>query len=169
MKNNKTIIIAIVLILAVVGLMIWATKGGVGNKATISDPLTYTGELSFSEPFYDFGDVSIKGGNVSHEFILSNDSLEAVKIGDVWTSCMCTEVFLSIDNKGRKGPFGMPGHSLTKKANLIVSPGEKLIVRAEFDPAAHGPTGIGMVEREVYLKVGKEDPVILGFTVVVTP
>ena len=55
------------------------------------------------------------------------------------------------------------------KAGVIVNPGENVIVKATFDPAAHGPAGIGEVSREIYIDTGADEPVVLGFKVNVTP
>ena len=107
-------------------------------------------------------------GLVEHKYILKNNSTEAVKIGRVETSCMCTVAFL-IAGDNEVGPFGMPGHGgPAGSANLTVSPGEEIVVRAVFDPAAHGPAGVGPVERQIALEVGGQ-PLFLDFKAVVKP
>src|SRR3972149_839928 len=111
-----------------------------------------SGELAMAESNYDFGEVSMAKGLVNHEFILSNTSSAPIKVGPVETSCMCTTAYLRVGEGKEAGPFGMPGHGGPRgTANLTVNPGEKLIVRAVFDPAAHGPAGVGAVERAIMM------------------
>ena len=123
-----------------------------------------------AESNYDFGEVSMAKGLVEHEFILSNTSSAPVNIGSVETTCMCTTAYLKVSGGKEAGPFGMPGHGGPRgAANLTVNPGEKLIVRAVFDPAAHGPAGVGGVERAVIIDVGKQEPVVVSFKALVRP
>ena len=123
-----------------------------------------------AESNYDFGEVSMAKGLVEHEFILSNTSSAPVNIGSVETTCMCTTAYLKVSGGKEAGPFGMPGHGGPKAAaSLTVEPGEKLIVRAVFDPAAHGPAGVGAVERAVIMDVGKQEPIVVSFKALVRP
>jgi len=46
----------------------------------------------------------------------------------------------------------MPGHAGPSKTNITVKPGESVVVETIFDPAAHGPSGVGLAERSVYLE-----------------
>ena len=81
---------------------------------------------------------------------------------------MCTTAFLLKDGE-EIGPFGMAGHSGVRgNANLTVNPGEEAVVRVVFDPAAHGPAGVGPIERQVMLEVG-DKPLFLSFKAVVKP
>jgi len=86
----------------------------------------------------------------------------------VFTSCMCTEAELKVGDR-TAGPFGMQGHTASS-VYLVVKSGETLTVKVIFDPAAHGPSGVGPIERQVaiYTSAGK-DPILLDFKAVVTP
>lgn len=59
---------------------------------------------------------------------------------------------------------------MTRNANLTVKPGETVTVKAIFDPAAHGPSGVGPVERQIMISTNA-DPgqITLQFKAVVTP
>jgi len=166
-EQIKTIIISLVLLAAVVSALIWF-----GNRGNKPEPAAigglFGGVLTAKETAFDFGSVPIKGGLVNHEFTLENLSDKAVKIGEVSTSCMCTVAQVITGNK-TYGPFGMPGHLGASKADAIVNPGEKVIVKATFDPAAHGPTGVGVVERQIFLNTGAAESVVLNFRANVTP
>lgn len=165
-QQIKTIIISLVLFTAVIGALVWF-KSDKPRSAAI-DNIISGGTLTAKETYYDFGNIGIKNGLVSHEYVLENVSDKPVKIGEVSTSCMCTSAELKIGGK-TYGPFGMPGHGGVSKAGVIVNPGEKVIVKAIYNPAAHGPAGIGEVSREIYIDTGADKPLTLSFRVNVTP
>ncbi|MBI2446486.1 MAG: DUF1573 domain-containing protein [Parcubacteria group bacterium] len=169
MNSIKTITLSLVLFAAVIGALIWFNgKNNRPQTAAINNEVA-SGILTATETDYDFGNVGIKNGLVTHKYILENTSGKTVKIGEVSTSCMCTSAKIEIGSK-TYGPFGMPGHGggLTK-AGVFVNSGEKVIIEATFDPAAHGPAGIGEVQREIYIDTGADKPIVLGFKVNVTP
>lgn len=171
-KQSKTTLLIIALSLFLGGgLILWSyNTAGKSGRAPGDEIESGQGQLSVTEPTYDFGEVSMAKGLVNHEFVLSNNSSAPVKVGAVETSCMCTTAYLKVGENGREvGPFGMAGHGgLKNSANLIVPLGEKLIVRAVFDPAAHGPAGVGPVERQIILEVGGS-PLTLNFKALVKP
>lgn len=168
---NKTILIILGSLLLGGSLIFWSYNN---SKAPASHPEIVTGGnestlLTASEKNFDFGEVSMAKGLVEHKFVLKNNSAEAVKIGQVETSCMCTTAFLVTKDGKEVGPFGMAGHSgMMNKANLTVNSGEEIIIRAVFDPAAHGPAGVGLIERQIALEVGGA-PLFLNFKAVVKP
>ena len=48
--------------------------------------------------------------------------------------------------------------------------GEEVSVEVTFDPAAHGPSGVGPIERQVVISTGaNQQPISLQFKAVVTP
>ena len=124
--------------------------------------------LSSEEAQYDFGNVSMANGLVTHEYQVSNNSDQPILIDKMFTSCMCTEAELAIDGKVY-GSFGMPGHGLMARQIATLAPGQTATVTAKFDPAAHGPAGVGPVKRDVYFTVGKNENVTVSFTATITP
>ena len=169
MNNIKTIALSLILFTAVIGAMIWFNgKNNEPQTATINNGGA-GGILTADAINYDFGNIGIKKGFVNHEYVLENKSDKIIKISEVSTSCMCTSAKLEVSGK-TYGPFGMPGHGGGfTKAGIIVNPGEKAVVNATFDPAAHGPAGIGEVQREIYINTGADEQMVLGFKVNVTP
>ncbi len=167
-KQLKQILTTLGLILLVVVGLIWIGGGFKSKVPTASINENYGGALTVEESSYDFGTVSMANGKVSKDFILENQSQGNVKIGEIYTSCMCTEAEVKVGDK-TYGPFGMPGHLSAGKANAIIGPGEKVIVKTIFDPAAHGPSGVGPIERQISVDAGAKEPIILGFKAVVTP
>ena len=162
---KQFIIIVAVIITVLGGAWVLFTK----ENATSTNALSL-GVLSMQEDTFDFGTISMKNGNVSHDFQVKNESQESVTIEKVYTSCMCTEAKLSTPPGKTYGPFGMPGHSGSSSAKIVVAPGETVTVQAVFDPAAHGPSGTGLAQRGVYLETNSqtESKVDLQFTATVT-
>lgn len=155
--NKKTIISLIIIIAGIAGLVWWSKS--IEREELNASGLNKShsartgGILVASETFYDFGTISMKNGNVSKVFSVTNSSNEDIKISSVSTSCMCTNAYIIRSDGTKKGPFGMPGHGgAVPKANEVVKAGELMNVEVVYDPNAHGPAGVGRIERFVYLK-----------------
>ena len=108
-------------------------------------------------------------GKVSHEFTIKNVGKEPLKLGKMYTSCMCTTVSLLLNGE-KKGPFGMPGHTPLPKVNKEIQPGGSAQIEVIFDPAAHGPAGVGIIERVAYVEGSSlAEPLEFGIKAFVTP
>lgn len=136
-----------------------------GNMAGLADAQS---ALTASEMMYDFGSISMRNGKVNRVFSVQNNSSEPVKITKMYTSCMCTEATL-ISRGEKMGPLGMPGHGFVPNLNQVLEPNETAEVEVIFDPAAHGPAGIGTIERAVYLEQEGRAPLTLEIKALVTP
>jgi hypothetical protein len=101
-------------------------------------------------------------GKVSHDFKFKNDSTKPIITEQLFTSCMCTTASFVQGGKV-SGPFGMPGHNFVPPLRRTIAPGEEVTISVVFDPAAHGPAGIGEIVREIYLN-SKSDS-IATFTI----
>lgn len=128
-----------------------------------------SGKLTADESFNDFGTISMAKGVVSKKFTVKNTDNKTAMVTKMFTSCMCTKAKLIVGDKSW-GPYGMPGHGgpIPNIAAEIPAGGESE-VEVTFDPAAHGPAGIGRVERTVTLQLNGQNPIILGFRANVTP
>lgn len=178
--NKKNIILVLLAVVVLGGLMLWgknnqasapssqAIRAETGNSQVFSGQDSSSGVLSVSEKLYDFGKIPISGGKVSRVFRINNITGGDIKLESVTTSCMCTEAFI-INGSSRKGPFGMPGHSMVPKVNDVIKAGETRDVEVVYDPAAHGPAGVGYVDRFVYLVDSKGNTLELEIKAVVTP
>lgn len=94
----------------------------------------------------NFGNISMRDGTVSRTYMLKNDRNVPSKLMSVATSCMCTTA--EIDGQ----QFGMPGMSATNSApTTVIAPGATQMLVVTFDPNAHGPNGVGPMQREVYI------------------
>ncbi len=73
---------------------VWFSNNPKSEPPTTAINGKSSGVLTLEESKYDFGTVSMAKGKVSKEFTLENKSQEDVNIGEVFTSCMCTEAEL---------------------------------------------------------------------------
>jgi len=162
--SKKSIGIAIV-ILSIIGVLIFAIGSG---KEKIPQERGIFSSLKVFESYYDFGSVSMKNGKVSHVFKMKNESNFPVVIAKIYTSCMCTSASL-LTREGEIGPFGMQGHGFIPTIDRVVEPGEEFTVTAVFDPAAHGPAGVGRIDRAIFLESDARNTLQIGFSATVTP
>ena len=136
-----------------------ASLGAVSSVVTV---------LAAEESDFDFGSISMAAGLVRHSYRVRNMSDAPVMITRMYTSCMCTNASF-IRGSERRGPFGMPGHGMVPTLRESIAPGEEVTIEAVFDPAAHGPAGVGQVNRSIYLENDAGEPLEIGFTALVTP
>ena len=159
--NKIKSIVSVLLVLVVVGLVWWSKSIEQPKVNSISaDELTNshparTGDaiLTASETFYDFGIISMKNGNVSGMFQVTNSTDQDIAVPSLTTSCMCTTAYILGVGGERSRPFGMPGHGGTvPKTNAAIKSGEAMDIEVVYDPNAHGPAGVGLIERFVFLE-----------------
>ncbi len=170
-KNRITIFIAVIAIF-LIGLFVYAKPDKNENKKINVDAsqVSTSSALKATETFYDFGAISMKNGNVSKIFKVSNSSNEDINLEKLTTSCMCTVAYIIKPDGGRKGPFGMPGHGgAISKANEIIKAGETRDIEVVYDPNAHGPAGVGMIDRFIYLEDANNNKLQFEIKANVTP
>ncbi|OGA65051.1 MAG: hypothetical protein A3F77_03545 [Betaproteobacteria bacterium RIFCSPLOWO2_12_FULL_67_28] len=108
-------------------------------------------------------------GKVTHLYRFRNAGAEPIVLGKMYTSCMCTTAAL-VKSSGRKfAPVGMPGHTPIPALNETLQPNEEAMVEVVFDPAAHGPAGIGPIDRVVTIENSAGQPLELAFRANVKP
>lgn len=155
MKKSPLIILVLVVVGAIWLLAISKqgdsslTNGGSANVSGI-----LPGSLTINPASFDFGSISMARGKVGATFALKNISSGAIDISRIVTSCMCTQASLFLGND-RLGPFGMPGHGIVPRVNRQLASGAEAALEVVFDPAAHGPAGIGRIERVVSVETNK--------------
>ena len=167
MKHTKNIALALIVVFILLGglMLIARPKSETPQVATAVGTLA---DLKAGEDTFDFGSVSMAAGKVSHTFKVKNEGADPVVVTKMFTSCMCTSASITT-KEGKMGPFGMPGHGFIPEINRVIAPGEEAAVEVVFDPAAHGPAGVGRIERVVTLESGDSEPLKLGFGATVTP
>lgn len=163
----KKIIISVIIIIGLVAVLALLGALNTGNKGQ-SQGQPGPVVLSAVEDSFDFGTVSMAAGLVKHDFIVKNAAQEEITITKVYTSCMCTEASLLMNGE-KFGPFGMPGHGAVPRVNKKLGIGEEAAVEVVFDPAAHGPAGIGLIERIVFIENDSGQPLELLVRAAVSP
>ena len=81
---------------------------------------------------------------------------------------MCTSATVVAADR-RIGPFGMAGHGRMPAIRETIAPGALAQVEVVFDPAAHGPAGVGRTERAITIETDRGAPLQLGLTAMVRP
>jgi hypothetical protein len=154
----------------VVALAIFRSQENAAKPRYESPPprVATVGPLSSPESFFDFGNLSMAAGKVSHRFRIRNTGDSPVTINKIYTSCMCTTATL-ITLAGKRGPFGMPGHGVVPAIFETIAPGSGAQVEVVFDPAAHGPAGVGPTDRVVTIHTNESRPLELRFRAMVQP
>ena len=163
-KLNLILIIGSIAILAGIVVLAGAFSGNSQNSFSVYSNSVLTAENND----YDFGTISMANGNVSYKFKLKNEGNEKIIIKKVYTSCMCTKAALLIGDR-RVGPFGMPGHGIVPSISETLNPGQSTDVEVTFDPTAHGPAGVGRIDRMVSLENDAGLPLEFRFSANVTP
>lgn len=162
----KNIIITIAAIVVIIGGLIWLSASSKQNND--SKNTSNNGSLVLEENSFDFGSISMAAGKVDHVFRVKNETSDSAMIEQIYTSCMCTSAYL-VQNGKEMGPFGMAGHGFIPKINQTVASGKEVEVKVVFDPAAHGPAGVGTIDRIVYVEQVGKTPLEIEIKATVTP
>lgn len=166
MQSSRNIIIGIVGAVIIIGGLIWLSN--VSSNTSESSNVASGGSLSLEETKFDFGTISMANGVVTHDVKITNTGSTPVTISKLYTSCMCTKVsFMNGDKK--LGPFGMPGHGIVPTINETLEPGAESTVEVAFDPNAHGPAGVGRIDRVVTIENSTGVALKINFSATVTP
>ncbi len=104
---------------------------------------------------HDWGQIRINGGDVKQSFVIENIGEGPLQLYNIKTSCMCTTAYLSLDDQ--KSPvFGMHDKS---SYIMTVPPGKSAKLNVVFNPAYHGPAGLGQITRMVTIETNdRENP-----------
>lgn len=167
---NKVLYALIAVTIVAIAFGIWRSQQSAGKpEAPRAEQVAQAGALVSDGAFHDFGTISMAAGNVSHRYRIRNTGAEPLKIDRIYTSCMCTLATLTTSSGWIYGPFGMPGHGFVPPANALLAPGQEASVEIVFDPAAHGPSGVGRIERAIMLESAQARPLKLRFLAMVKP
>jgi hypothetical protein len=173
---NWALVLAVLSIVLAVAVAILAARPGAKPASKASAPVVASAAalapvqagLLAKETFFDFGSISMAAGKVSHRYWFRNEGYAAVQIRKIYTSCMCTTATFV---KGMRvvNQYGMPGHGPLPAVNETLAPGEAAYIDAVFDPAAHGPAGLGPTDRVVTVESNSGQPLQLRFSANVRP
>jgi hypothetical protein len=167
---NKVLYALIAVTAIALAFGIWRSVQTAANpEAPRPEQVVGSGWLVSNSAFHDFGTISMAAGNVSHRYRIRNTGAGPLQIDRIYTSCMCTRATLTTSGGRVYGPFGMPGHGFVPPANVALASAQEASVEIVFDPAAHGPSGIGRVERAITLRSTQGRPLELRFVAMVKP
>jgi len=146
-----------------------AVDPGTNKSAAVEPRATGSaGALTAFQTKFNFGTISMARGKVTRRYSISNAGTEPIIISKIYTSCMCTTAALVKGGK-KSEAFGMPGHAPIPTINEPMQPKEEAFIEVVFDPAAHGPAGIGPAERVVTIENSAGQPLELEFSALVSP
>ena len=111
------------------------------------------GKIEINPLEYDAGTVSMIKGLVEKTFEIKNIGEGDLKIASILTSCMCTTARLKVGDKVSP-EFGM--HTNSTFWSQKITPGETGFLEVTFDPAFHGPLGVGEIIRAIF--ISSDDP-----------
>lgn len=166
--NNKIIIgIAVAVFILMVIIFVARPAPSDNNNNSSANVSSALGALIAEETDFDFGTISMAAGNVKRSFKIKNSSAELITIGKIYTSCMCTAASL-IRGEKRFGPYGMLGHGFIPSIGEQLQANEEAVVEVVFDPTAHGPAGVGKIQRTITIESNGQ-PLVLQISALVTP
>lgn len=148
-----------VILVSIVALIGGASLVSKGNTETTNVPASKNTEVVINETSHDWGEIGINDGNVEKLFKIKNEGSETLKLSNVVTSCMCTTAQLSLEDNASP-VFGM--HSKSSYIFEIPS-GKTAELKVTFDPAFHGPSGVGPISRQITVKTNDVDKPELNF------
>src|ERR1035437_1265560 len=180
--KNRIITFTAIIILLFIGLFIFARPGKNENSTTNdqgvpegakelgnSHGVVTSGILTATEKLYDFGTISMKNGDVTKDFTITNSTDKDIFFPTLVTSCMCTKAYMVEPDGTTKGPFGMPSMGYVPPVNETIKIGESRIIRVVYDPNAHGPAGVGQIDRFIILTDKSGVELQLEIKALVTP
>ena len=169
MANQVKLLIGVaIVVIGLGGALFYAQPKDQDHSNMPAEASGATLDLALDPLKYDFGTISMKNGLVTKSFKVKNTQDRQIDLSTAYTSCMCTTAKIVIDGQ-EYGPFSMQGHGAMKMLNQKLRPGQEAELLVTFDPNAHGPSGIGVIERTVSLQSEKGDIASVDIKANVTP
>ena len=151
--DKKVIALISLFFVFVIGIALLVFSTG-SQKAELSK--TKGASLETFQTDFNFNNIKYSGGKVTHIYKVKNIGDKDLQIANLATSCMCTDVYFKKGNE--QGPsFGMKGMTAPSTWTGNLKPGETAEIVGVFDPAYHGPSGIGPVQRTLSFETNDPD------------
>src|SRR3989344_1000982 len=150
-------------IIAAILLTLFIISGG-SYLVVKSSPSQLSADQSavatITETSFDWGTIGINNGKVQKTFAIKNNGSSPLKLNNVATPCMCTTAQVVIN--GQSSPaFGM--HVKSSWSGEVL-PGQSAELIVIFDPAFHGPSGVGAITRIITVDTNDSKNPQLSFT-----
>ncbi len=147
-KVILSIIIGTIFVVGVLAFLMTKASSSSGGDSFVLNVEAVSLNVDPSEGM-DLGSVSYGGGKVTKSFEVKNTYDHDIKLRKITTSCMCTTAKFVIDGKESKD-YGMEMNGdLNPLIDFDFPADSTAQVVFTFDPAAHGPQGIGPFDRVV--------------------
>ncbi|PJE63889.1 hypothetical protein COU89_00855 [Candidatus Roizmanbacteria bacterium CG10_big_fil_rev_8_21_14_0_10_45_7] len=155
---DRFIVGTVIITVLLLGIAVFlGSKMGAAPQITVDSLVA----LSIKSSSFDWETIDYDEGIVSKTFPIKNTGSSVLKLYNVETSCMCTTAQIKTPEVTSK-KFKMHETS----ANIIeVRPGETAKLIVEFDPAFHGPSGVGPINRIITMSTNDVKNPTLTFTV----
>lgn len=174
-NNNKSTTWVVVGVIAIMVVAVGALIAFSPPSAQSQNSLASDSVLTASERSYDFGTISMANGKVTKLFTVNNSTPASITVRKLYTSCMCTSAALVLGDR-KVGPFGMEGMGDHEGHGGVIPTlseelpaGQGAQVEVTFDPAAHGPAGVGPTVRNVFMETTDGKKLVFEFKAQVTP
>lgn len=118
------------------------------SSSSDNDNQTGTPKMEISPSEYDMGAISMAAGKIIKTFEIKNTGEGDLKIDSIRTSCHCTTARLKV-GETTSSDFGMDGSTFWSQK---IAPGQIGYLEVTFDPAYHGPQGLGSAIRAIYFE-----------------
>lgn len=151
-----SIIFVVATLFIVIGGMFFTSKN---SSSSVTLGTSYEAKLWVDQKTHNWGRIDYNSGNVSKTFTIRNLGTSPLMLSGIKTSCMCTKAKLTIN--GVDSPyFGM--HENSSWVTEVVA-GKEALLTVIFDPAFHGPTGVGSISRQVLVQTNDKASPSLEF------
>ncbi len=146
MKPNRLVIVISIVTLAILGLGVWLISRP-ASGSQLGATTSVGGKAEVPVTSFDWGTINYGGGDVTAEFDIANSGVAPLKLSEVSTSCMCTTAQVIINDQN--SPF----FGMHQKSSWIgqIPVGGQAKLKVVFDPAFHGPSGVGPVTRQIVM------------------
>lgn len=151
-ETKSIILIAIVTLGLVTGFAFLLSVKGAKERTLVTTEIQ---RLDANPTYYDLGEVLIKGGIVTKEYEIKNTTGNDMELIKITTSCMCTTASVKAGDKETRFFTMEMGGDRNPFISLKVKKDETVKVTVRYDPAAHGPQGVGPFDRVVSLYFDK--------------
>ncbi len=145
MSDNKLLVgILLGSVALITGGVFLTTKLGTPTNVKLSN----NARAAVAVTTKDWGDMGIDKGKVEADFPIKNTGSETLKLYNITTSCMCTLAHLTINS------VDSPSFRMGDRSDYVadVAPGSTATLKVVFDPAFHGPNGVGPVQRQAIVE-----------------
>jgi len=153
---DKFVVGIVIVTVLILGLAVFF---GIRMGATTQVTADAEVAMSVDSNKYDWGTIDLGGGIVSKSFAIENKGSTSLKLYDIKTSCMCTTAQLKTPESTSE-KYGMHEKSTDV---FEVKPGETAELIVEFDPAFHGPSGVGPINRTITMSTNDAKNPTLSF------